>query len=135
MKKKSLSRVGIDKDTSILRNKRVRYQSAIFEKYSEQSSSLCPLLNGGYTRNGQSCVPIKYTKLPLPESLVSHLREATEQCPAVAATTTSTPPPPPPTTTTTTSDAIVDVNEENESCDESCEEDNIEDTFDSDIDI
>jgi hypothetical protein len=73
MKKKSLTRVGIDKDTCVLRNKRVRYQSTIFENYANQSSPDCPLLNGGYTRDGDKCVPIRYTKLPLPEKLASSL--------------------------------------------------------------
>ena len=73
MKKKSLARVGIDEDTCTLRSKRVRYQCGIFENYAEQSLSSCPLLNGGYTRDGNHCVPIRYTRTALPDTLVSKL--------------------------------------------------------------
>ena len=69
MKKKSLARVGIDNDTALLRNKRVRYQVSVFESYADKFITSCPVLNGGYTRDGQSCVPIKYTKPSLPTSL------------------------------------------------------------------
>ena len=69
MKKKSLARAGIDNDTSLLRINRVQYQTAVFENYAEQFSTICPL-NGGYYVNGNVCVPIKYTKPALPDELV-----------------------------------------------------------------
>ena len=71
MKKKSLARVGIDEDTCVLRNKRVRYQSYVFEHFYEACTS-SPVLNGGYTRDGKYCMPIKYTKSAMPNCLENY---------------------------------------------------------------
>ena len=73
MKKKSLGRVGIDADTCQLRNIRVRHQVHVFESFADNTIS-CPILNGGYTREGQKCVPIKYSMPSLPTSLSSKIQ-------------------------------------------------------------
>ena len=76
MKKKSLARAGIDEDSCLLRNKRVRYQTQLFENFREPSIALSPLLNAGYTRDGNFCVPSKYTKAALPDNLLSYTFQA-----------------------------------------------------------
>ena len=72
MKKKSLARVGIDADTCKLRNIRVRHQVHAFESFADNTIS-SPILNGGYTREGQKCVPIRYSMPSLPTSLSSKI--------------------------------------------------------------
>jgi hypothetical protein len=69
MKTKSLATAGIDEDTCLLRNKRVRYQTYLFEHYHESQLSVNPLLNGGFSREGDVCVPIKYSKPSLPDHI------------------------------------------------------------------
>ena len=69
MRKKSLARTGIDADTFALRSKRVRHQIYVFERFADSTTTNCPLLNGGYTRNGQHCIPIRYSLPSLPTSL------------------------------------------------------------------
>ena len=61
MKKKSLVRVGIDRDTCLLRNKRVRYQTDVLENFDLITLDACPTLNGGYATDGTQCTPIRYT--------------------------------------------------------------------------
>ena len=72
MKKKSLARVGINYDSSLLRNKRVKYQAYVYENYSFPSIHSSPILNGGYTQDGSVCIPIRYSTPPLPDKLLEY---------------------------------------------------------------
>ena len=69
MRKKSLAKTGIGADTFALRSKWVRHQIHVFECFSDKTTTNCPLLNGGYTRNGEHCIPIRYSLPSLPTSL------------------------------------------------------------------
>ena len=54
----------------------MRYQTHLFENFREPSITLSPILNGGYTRDGDSCVPIKFTKAALPDNLLGYTVQA-----------------------------------------------------------
>ena len=70
MKKKSLSRVGIDTDTCLQRNQRVRYQVKLLENFDQSTLECCPLTSG-YQMSQNSCTPLRYTKPALPSQLVN----------------------------------------------------------------
>ena len=70
MKKKSLARAGIDEDTSLLRKKRVRYQSFQLENFHLQTNENSPVLNAGYTMDGNVCIPIRYAQQALPDKIL-----------------------------------------------------------------
>ena len=65
-KAKSLARVGPDDDSNIQRNKRVKYHTNVFLHFQDPSP---PPTNHGYTVTNGLCLPMMYTKSPMPDEI------------------------------------------------------------------
>ena len=72
-KKKNFAGLGIDEDSHINRSKRVQFVVNCMESFNTDSDDENPLLNGYQLNSELRCVPLKYTKDPLPQDILSFL--------------------------------------------------------------